>query len=367
LPFAGRHDGWCGSTPRVPGTELSTAGRTRPRSLTPAGSSSSKTTRCWLNTGMPTDGCPGVRSRSCSTSHVARRGADSSSPRRTWCSTPRPANGRGDSPGSTCAAPARRGRRRGDYWQVRVSRDDGNLAVTAREPLLRSLDVLNVPSTARPRSALTTSVAADSDGVWSPDGRQLAFRSMKRGARKYSSSRRQSDQSTTARTARPRQTCAAEVPTDWRGSDLLLQQRGKGIDSGCARTQDRGGHTRCQRPVSMKPTSRWSPAVGGSRMCPTSPAGRTSMCKPSVAKRQRVSLAGGTHPRWTRDGRALLFLRGSTLMRSDLNAGAGRFEAAHPLFDAPGNPRFRTSPIAATVSSHSSPFEPSPSNRCQWC
>ena len=42
----------------------------------------------------------------------------------------------------------------------------------------------------------------------------------------------------------------------------------------------------------------------------------------------------------TRDGRAMaarcLFLRGSTLMRADLNDAAGRFEAPHPLFDVPG-------------------------------
>ena len=124
-----------------------------------------------------------MTSRSCSTLARRRTGADSSSPPRTWCSTPGLPNGRADSPGSTWAAP-RLGAvaDAGDYWQVRVSPDDRNLAVTARDPLLRSLDVLNVPVDEHPPAVrLTTSVAADTDPVWSPDGRELVFRSMKRG------------------------------------------------------------------------------------------------------------------------------------------------------------------------------------------
>jgi Tol biopolymer transport system component len=36
--------------------------------------------------------------------------------------------------------------------------------------------------------------------------------------------------------------------------------------------------------------------------------------------RVRVSFAGGTRPRWSRDGRAVFFLRGSQLLRADLSA-----------------------------------------------
>jgi hypothetical protein len=52
--------------------------------------------------------------------------------------------------------------------------------------------------------------------------------------------------------------------------------------------------------------------------------------------RVRVSFGGGTRPRWTRDGMAILFLRGSQVMRADLEPGGGRFGSARTLFDAPG-------------------------------
>ena len=225
----------------------------------------------------------------------------------------------------------------GDYWQLRVSPDDRNLAVTAREPLLRSLDVLNVPvEAASPALRLTTSVAADSDGVWSPDGRQLAFRSMKRGRPEIL---------VTASTISPVDdgldsasavNVVGEVPTDWRDSDILVQRRSKG-GFDLVRVHTRTGNT---TPVASGPFNetdgRWSPDGRLIAYVSDEPGRPDIYVHADKGERQRVSLAGGTHPRWTRDGRALLFLRGSTLMRADLNAAAGRFEAPHPLFDAPG-------------------------------
>jgi Tol biopolymer transport system component len=38
--------------------------------------------------------------------------------------------------------------------------------------------------------------------------------------------------------------------------------------------------------------------------------------------RIRVSMAGGTRPRWSRDGRSIFFLRGSTIMRATLPNGS---------------------------------------------
>jgi hypothetical protein len=51
----------------------------------------------------------------------------------------------------------------------------------------------------------------------------------------------------------------------------------------------------------------------------------------------RVSFGGGTQPRWSRDGRSILFLRDSTIMRATLTNGSPvSFAAAVPVLDAPG-------------------------------
>jgi Tol biopolymer transport system component len=52
--------------------------------------------------------------------------------------------------------------------------------------------------------------------------------------------------------------------------------------------------------------------------------------------RVRVSFGGGTRPRWSRDGRAIFFLRGSQMMRADLAGGSPpRFTSPRLIFDVP--------------------------------
>jgi dipeptidyl aminopeptidase/acylaminoacyl peptidase len=76
-------------------------------------------------------------------------------------------------------------------------------------------------------------------------------------------------------------------------------------------------------------------------------------------ERQRVSLGGGTRPRWTGNGRALLFLRGSIVMR--VARSGGRFEAPQPLFELPGVRDFdtahRSDRIIALLPAQSEPVE----------
>src|SRR5688572_9115752 len=115
----------------------------------------------------------------------------------------------------------------GDYSQVRLSPDDTRAAVTTREPLLRTLDVLMVPLTgAAPSMRLTTALAADTDPAWSEDGGQIVFRSMRRG-RPEVFAIRASVTPADNDAARPVST-DAELPTDWRAAQMLVQRRSKG-------------------------------------------------------------------------------------------------------------------------------------------
>jgi dipeptidyl aminopeptidase/acylaminoacyl peptidase len=227
----------------------------------------------------------------------------------------------------------------GDYWQVRLAPDDSRLAVTARDPLLRSLDVLMIPvSTALPSLRLTTSVAADTDPVWSRDGREIAFRSMQRGRPEVLATPAALSDGN-GEPARPLRT-DGEVPTDWRGTELLVQRRSNvGFD--LIRVNLANGEA---QPIAATPfnetDARWSPDGQWIAYVSDEPGQPDIYLTNGRGERQRASLGGGTRPRWTADGQALLFLRGSTVMR--VVRSAGRFGAPEPLFELPGVRDFDT-------------------------
>lgn len=222
----------------------------------------------------------------------------------------------------------------GDYWQVRLAPDDSRLAVTARDPLLRSLDVLMVPvSTASPSLRLTTSLAADTDPVWSRDGREIAFRSMQRGRPEVLATPAAIKPPGNGDPARPLRT-DGEVPTDWRGADLLVQRRGKvGFDLIQVNLTTGEAVPIAETPFN-ETDARWSPDGQWIAYVSDEPGQPDIYLTNGRGERQRVSLGGGTRPRWTADGQTLLFLRGSTVMR--VARSAGRFAAPEPLFELPG-------------------------------
>ena len=222
----------------------------------------------------------------------------------------------------------------GDYWQVRLSPDDRQAAVTMLEPLLRTLDVYVLRGGSGAPVPVTLGLAADTDPVWSPDGRTLLFRSVRNGqARLFTR-----EVGTTGAAEDPLLTPAAGAalaniqPSEWsRGGEILFSAiagsrpntdvfRAAGQP---ARAGARARH-RLQRigrtPVARRPLG--GVCLGRSRASPTStcPGG-------PQGPRVRVSQAGGSRPRWA--GASLYFLRADEVLR------ARRTPSATPAFDVP--------------------------------
>ncbi|HVG71747.1 MAG TPA: hypothetical protein VM819_12595 [Vicinamibacterales bacterium] len=224
----------------------------------------------------------------------------------------------------------------GDFWQIRVSPDDRSLAVTARDPLLGSLDVLNIPVDDQAAGLrLTTSIAADSDPVWSPDGRRIAVRSMQRGRPEVLVMPAALQAAADRPDSAPAAGTAGDVPTDWRAGEILVQRRGAS-GSDLVRVQTNGASRTVADSPFNETDGRWSPDGRWIAYVSDEPGQPEIYVHNEHGDRQRVSQGGGTHPRWTRDSRALLFLRESMLMRAELGPGGSRFGTPRRLVNVAG-------------------------------
>ena len=207
----------------------------------------------------------------------------------------------------------------GDYWQVRLSPDERTAAVTVRDPLVRTLDVFTVDTRGGPLLRLSLALASDTDPVWAPDGRRLAFRSFQDGRPRILVAQRFGG------AIEPLfQSPLDEVPTDWTRDGLVFHTRGEhtGLDifrvapgSTSVVPLARGGFN--ERDGRVSPDGR--------RLAYASDeSGRFDVyvARLDGTGRTRVSTAGGERPGWTAGGRALLFLRGHDLMRADPDGGS---------------------------------------------
>jgi dipeptidyl aminopeptidase/acylaminoacyl peptidase len=224
----------------------------------------------------------------------------------------------------------------GDYWQVRLSPDDRAIALTVMDPLLHALDISTFPADgSAPVRRLTLALAAETDPVWSPDARRVLFRSMEGGTADLfarDAAQKEQDSEVILRSE------MEETPTDWQGDRILFQARGGGSSFDVMVLHGAGGRYETVAGTPFNETdARWSPD-GRWIVYVSDESGRPDIyARRPDGTRVRVSFAGGRRPRWSGDGRAIVFLRGSQLMRADMTtADAGGFSPARVLFDAPG-------------------------------
>jgi Tol biopolymer transport system component len=204
-----------------------------------------------------------------------------------------------------------------DYWQVRLSPDDRDAAVTVLDPLLRTLDIFVIPLAGGSREQLTLALAADSHPVWAPRGDRVLFRSMQDGEPNlFARAVHQPD-------AEPQpvlRSSADETPTDWRDATVLFHAPGATGHEVWALELPAGMPVPASRRGFSTYDARFS--RDGRRVAYVSEeSGRPDVYVepfPPDGTRVRISLAGGTRPRWSRDGRSIYFLRDGRVMRAGL-------------------------------------------------
>jgi len=216
----------------------------------------------------------------------------------------------------------------GDYWQVRLSPDDRDAAVTLLDPLLRTLDIFVLPLAGGPREQLTLALAADTDPVWSPRGDRVLFRSLQ-GGQPNLFIRQVHEPESKAETLYSSD--RDETPSDWRGGTVLFHSPGSTGLEVWALDLERGALTAAARRGFSTYDARWSPE-GRSIAYVSDESGRPDIYVESYPRadarlpaeaaqqRRRVSFGGGTRPQWGRDGRSIFFLRDGRVMRAGLDA-----------------------------------------------
>jgi serine/threonine-protein kinase len=225
----------------------------------------------------------------------------------------------------------------GDYWQLRLSPDDRSIAITMTAPLLRTLDVVVAASEGNATmQPLSRALAADSDPVWSPDGARVLFRSLQNGTPNlfaHAAHRQESPDEAVL------QSPLDETPTDWQQGRVLFHapDSRSGIDLWTF-TPASGAREAIVKSAFNQTDGRWSPD-GRWLTYVSDESGRPDVyaLPTNGSSRVRVSLAGGTRPRWSRDSRTVFFLRGSQIMRADTGGSTAEpFSTPRPVLDLPG-------------------------------
>ncbi len=222
-----------------------------------------------------------------------------------------------------------------ESWDLRIAPDGRRVAVTQLDPQLRTLDVWIREGTQPVPTRLSLGTDVDESAVWSPDGLRVAWVGKRRNIMIRG-----------AGAVLPEQTLATFEPPlqlwDWsRDGGLLLMGRtdAQTGDDLWVMPQIEGGTPGAYMAGSFNqtygafaPNGRWVAYASDE-------SGQYEIYVdsfPEPGSRVRVTTAGGTEPRWRRDGRELYFRRGSEIHAVRLSWGTPLPEVVSldRLFDA---------------------------------
>jgi len=221
----------------------------------------------------------------------------------------------------------------GEYTNPALSPDEKNLLVSRMDPQSANRDLVLFDLTRGISSQFTFDPADESNAVWSPDGRKVAFSAVRNGFFAMY-------QKGAASTLKPEllmESGENNFVHSWSpdGNRILFRTVSGywtlSLDSN-PRTKKllRAGRIEMSANAELSPDGRWvAYQLDESSRSEVYVIGLTT-----PGNEWHVSTAGGIEPRWRRDGKELYYIAANTLMAVPVKTSSGNFEAGvpQPLF-----------------------------------
>jgi serine/threonine protein kinase len=224
----------------------------------------------------------------------------------------------------------------GQYGEVAISPDAKSVAMTSGGPGRTDLSVLDLARSVNTR--FTFDPAADNAAVWSPDGKQIVFRSDRDGAGNLyiKTSSGAANEELLYKSPDPK------TPNDWsRDGRFLL------YTAGSAKTGNDLWYLPMTGDRTPKPFVQTSAQEGIGQFSPdgrfvayvSNESGQNEIYVrsfPDGSGKWQISKGGGVDPRWRRDGKEITYLSGTRMMSAEVNTSPS-FQPGTPklLFEAP--------------------------------
>ncbi len=216
----------------------------------------------------------------------------------------------------------------GDYSDLALSPDEKQLAFSRLDPNTGNVDVWLMDLTTGVPSRLTFDTAVDFSPVWSPDGKQIVFASVREGVPNLFQKMANGSGPEVLLYRSP----LAKLPSDWSldGHFLLcslIDPKTRFDLSVISITDSRKAESFLQTPANERramfsPNGRWV-------VYESDESGKKEIYVqsfPASGAKWQVSESGGSQPRWRRDGKELFYLRDDGKITSlDVNTEAPTF------------------------------------------